>query len=84
MSWASVERVLGPVFRPLAVKGLAARGIDLADDSEQARAVLGDELWTLVGRGPHGLEGARKEEVSRVALGAMIERLEALCATHGR
>lgn len=84
VSWASVERVLRPIFRPIAERELAARGIDLDRDSAQAREILGDELWSVVHADRPGASGGRGEGVSRAALRAMLERLEALAPDHVR
>ena len=65
-------RDVRPRFRSIAAMRLARRGIDLDRQSEQARAILGDELWELVrAEGPSSGGGT-----SAAALPVLIDRLE--------
>jgi hypothetical protein len=69
-------RDLRPLVRSIATMRLAWRGVDLDRHREQARAMLGDELWDLV-----RAEGPRASSpfaggISAAGLQSMIERLE--------
>jgi len=74
-SHAGVERDLRPLFRAIAAMRLARRGIDVERDSEQARAILGDELWELVRSGP-SRSNPFPGGISPAGLEQLIERLE--------
>jgi hypothetical protein len=71
-----IERELRPLVRPLAAMRLARRGVDLDRRPEDARALLGEQLWELVradrARGSNRVEGG----ISVAALESVIERLE--------
>ena len=71
-----VDRDLRPLFRPIAAMRLARRGVDLDRHSDEARAVLGEQLWELVradrARGSNRVAGG----MSTVGLQSLIERLE--------
>ena len=71
-----VDRDLRPLFRPIAAMRLARRGVDLDRHPEQARAMLGEQLWELVradrARGSNRVAGG----ISTVGLQSLIERLE--------
>jgi hypothetical protein len=72
----ALDRDLRPLFRPIAATRLARRGVDLDRDREEARTILGDELWELVraerGRGSNRVAGG----ISVAGLQSLIERLE--------
>lgn len=84
LSWAQVSpRHYDMVTRPLLVRLMASRlserhGIDLHRDPEQARAVVGDELWWwLDPRRP--VEGSSQPPgVDVRTLTRLVERLESL------
>ena len=71
-----VDRELRPLFRPIAGMRLARRGVDLDRHPEEARAILGEQLWKLVradsARGSNLVAGG----LSTAALQDLIERLE--------
>ena len=71
-----VDRDLRPLFRPIAAMRLARRGVDLDRHPEEARAILGEQLWELVradrARGSNLVAGG----ISTVGLESLIERLE--------
>ena len=47
-SEVGVDRDLRPLFRGIAAARLARRGVDVDRHPEEARAILGEELWELV------------------------------------
>lgn len=71
-----VDRELRPLFRPIAAMRLARRGVDLDRHPDEARALLGEQLWELVradrARGSNLVAGG----ISTVGLQSLIERLE--------
>ena len=71
-----VDRDLRPLFRRIAAMRLARRGVDLDRHPEEARAILGEQLWELVradrARGSNLVAGG----ISTVGLQSLIERLE--------
>ena len=71
-----VDRDLRLLFRPSAAMRLARRGVDLDRHAEQARAILGEQLWELVradrASGSNRVTGG----ISVVGLEGLIERLE--------
>ena len=71
-----VDRDLRPLFRPIAAVRLARRGVDLDRHPEEARALLGEQLWELVrserARGSNRVAGG----ISAAGLQSLIERLE--------
>ena len=75
-SEVGVDRDLRPLFRPIAAMRLARRGVDLDRHPEEARAILGEQLWELVradrARGSNLFAGG----ISTVGLESLIERLE--------
>ena len=75
-SEVGVDRDLRPLFRPIAAMRLARRGVDLDRHSDEARAILGEQLWELVradrARGSNRVAGG----ISSVGLQSLIERLE--------
>ena len=75
-SEVGVDRDLRPLFRPIAAMRLARRGVDLDRHPEEARAILGEQLWELVradrARGSNLVTGG----ISTVGLESLIERLE--------
>lgn len=75
-SEVGVDRDLRPLFRPIAAMRLARRGVDLDRHPEEARAILGEQLWELVradrARGSNRVAGG----ISTVGLQSLIERLE--------
>src|SRR5262245_33333574 len=71
-----VDRDLRPRFREIAATRLARRGVDVARHPEEARAILGEELWDLVrAERPRGSNRAAGG-VSTAGLQRVIERLE--------
>ncbi len=77
-SEVGVDRDLRPLFRPIAAMRLARRGVDLDRHPDEARAILGEQLWELVRadrvRGSNLVAGG----ISSVALQSLIERLEGI------
>jgi hypothetical protein len=74
-SHTGVDRELRPLLRPIAVIRLARRGVDLDNRAVEARAILGEELWELVGaKGPRSSRYAGG--ISTAELRSLIERLE--------
>jgi hypothetical protein len=75
-SEVGVDRDLRPLFRPIAAMRLARRGVDLDRHPEEARTILGEQLWELVradrGRGSNRVAGG----ISAAGLQSLIERLE--------
>ena len=75
-SEVGVDRDLRPLLRPIAAMRLARRGVDLDRHQEEARAILGEQLWELVradrARGSNLVAGG----ISTVGLESLIERLE--------
>lgn len=75
-SEVGVDRDLRPLFRPIAAMRLARRGVDLDRHPEEARAILGEQLWELVradrARGSDRVTGG----ISPAGLQSLIERLE--------
>jgi hypothetical protein len=71
-----VDRDLIPLFRPIAAMRLARRGVDLDRHPEEARAILGEQLWELVR--PGGFRGSNRVAggISTAGLDGLIERLE--------
>ena len=71
-----VDRDLRPLFRPITAMRLARRGVDLDRHPEEARALLGEQLWELVrsdrARGSNRVAGG----ISVAGLESLIERLE--------
>lgn len=71
-----VDRDLRPLFRPIAAMRLARRGVDLDRHPEEARTILGEQLWELVrtdrAPGSNRVAGG----ISTVELESLIERLE--------
>ena len=77
-SEGGVDSDLRPLFRPIAAMRLARRGVDLDRHPEEARAILGEQLWELVradrARGSNRVAGG----ISTVGLQSLIERLEGI------
>jgi hypothetical protein len=75
-SEVGMDRDLRPLFRPIAAMRLARRGVDLDRHPENARAILGEQLWQLVradrARGSNRVAGG----ISTVGLQSLIDRLE--------
>jgi hypothetical protein len=75
-SEVAVDRDLRPLVRGIAGMRLARRGVDVDRHPEEARAILGEELWELVRlerpRGSNQFAGG----LSSAALHRLIERLE--------
>jgi hypothetical protein len=67
---------LRPLLRPIAAMRLSRRGVDLDRHPEEARAILGEQLWELVragrARGANRVAGG----ISVAELQSLIERLE--------
>ena len=75
-SEVGVDRDLRPLFRPIAAMRLARRGVDLDRHPEEARAILGEQLWELV-RADHAWGSNRVAGgISTVGLDSLIDRLE--------
>lgn len=75
-SEAGVDRDLRPLVRPIAAMRLARRGVDLDRHPEQARTLLGEQLWELVR--PDRVRGSNRVAggLSTAGLQSLIERLE--------
>jgi hypothetical protein len=71
-----VDRELRPLVRPIAAMRLARRGVDLDRHPDEARAMLGDELWELAraegSRGSNRVRGG----IPAAGLESLIQRLE--------
>jgi hypothetical protein len=76
-SEGGVERELRPLFGAIAATRLARRGVDVDRDAEEARAILGDELWELV-RSGRSRSNPFPGGVSIAGLRGLIERLEGI------
>jgi hypothetical protein len=75
-SAGGVNRHLRPLFRGIAATRLARRGVDVDRHPEEARAILGEELWELV-RAERLRDSSRFEGgVTSAGLQSLIERLE--------
>jgi hypothetical protein len=71
-----VDRDLRPLLREIAATRLARRGVDVDRHPEEARAILGEELWELVrAERPRGSNRVARG-VSTAGLQSLIERLE--------
>ena len=71
-----VDRELRPLFRPIAAMRLARRGVDLDRHPEEARAILGEQLWDLVRAGRFRGSNQVAGGISTAGLEGLIERLE--------
>jgi hypothetical protein len=71
-----VDRDLRPLFRGIAATRLARRGVDVDRHPEEARAILGEELWDLVRAEYPGSSNRVAGGVSTAELQSLIERLE--------
>ena len=71
-----VDRELRPLFRPIAAMRLARRGVDLDRHPEEARAILGEQLWELVRAGSFRGSNRVAGGISAAGLQSLIERLE--------
>ena len=71
-----VDRDLRPLFRPIAAMRLARRGVDLDHHPEEARAILGEQLWELVRADRASGSSRVTGGISSAGLQSMIERLE--------
>lgn len=73
-----VDRELRPLFRAIAAMRLGRRGVDLDRRPEEARAILGEQLWDLVQadrtRGSNRVAGG----IPVAGLQSLIERLEGI------
>jgi hypothetical protein len=84
LSWAQVSpRHYDMVTRPLLVRLLASRlserhGIDLHRDPEQARAVVGEDLWWWLDPARPGEGSSQPPGVDVRTLTRLVERLETL------
>jgi hypothetical protein len=70
-----VDRELRPLLRSIAAMRLARRGVDLDRHREEARAILGEELWELVRAERHG-SNLFAGGMSNAEQRSFIERLE--------
>jgi hypothetical protein len=71
-----VDRDLRPLFRPIAAMRLARRGVDLDRHPEEARELLGEEMWELVRAGRARSSSRVAGGISVAGLEGLIERLE--------
>lgn len=71
-----VDRELRPLFRSIAAMRLARRGVDLDRHPEEARAILGEQLWELVRAGRFHGSNRVAGGISVAGLQSLIERLE--------
>jgi hypothetical protein len=76
LSEVGVDRELRPLLRAIAAARLARRGVDLDRRPEEARAILGEELWELVRPGRSSGSNLVKGGLSTAGLKILIERLE--------
>ncbi len=67
-----------PVLREIAAALLRRRGVRLDAEPEQARALLGDELWEIVRPGRPRPRDHRAPGLELGALERLVERLERL------
>jgi hypothetical protein len=77
-SAGSAHRTLRPILRSIARHGLLAHGIDTDRDREEARALLGDPLWTLTRPDVSAPADPRAAGFAVGELEASLERLEDL------
>jgi hypothetical protein len=75
-SEVGVDRDLRPLFRAIAATRLARRGVDVDRHPEEARRILGEELWELVRDGRSRGSNLFAGGVSSAGLQRLIERLE--------
>jgi len=77
-SEVAVDSELRPLFRAIAAVRLARRGVDVDRQPEEARAILGEELWELVQteRAPGSNRSAGG--ISAAGLQGLIGQLEQL------
>jgi len=75
-SEVGVDRDLRPLFRGIASTRLAHRGVDLDRHPDEARAILGGELWELVRAERPSASNRVAGGVSPAGLQSMVERLE--------
>jgi hypothetical protein len=75
-SEVGVDRELRPLFRAIAATRLARRGVHVDRHPEEARAILGEELWELVRAGRPRGSNRFAGGISTAGLQSLIERLE--------
>jgi hypothetical protein len=71
-----VDRELRPLFRSIAAMRLARRGVDLDRHREEARTILGEELWELVRAERPRASDRFAGGISSAEQRGLIERLE--------
>jgi hypothetical protein len=71
-----VDRHLRPLFRAIAATRLARRGVDLDHRPDEARAILGEELWELVRSDRPRASNLFAGGLSTAGLQSLIEGLE--------
>lgn len=75
-SEVGVDRHLRPLFRAIAATRLARRGVDVDHHAEEARRILGEELWELVREERSSGSNRFAGGVSSAGLQSLIEQLE--------
>ena len=75
-SEVGVDRQLRPLFRAIAAMRLAHRGVDVDRHPEEAREILGEELWELVRADRPTASNLFAGGLSTTGLQSLIERLE--------
>jgi hypothetical protein len=75
---ADVHRRVRPLLREIAAAQLARRGIGLDRDPQQARALIGEDLWELVRADRPAPETRDAPGMTLVQLTALTDRLEAM------
>lgn len=78
LSAADTHTMLRPLFREIAAVGLNRRGLRLVRDTNEARELLGEELWEIVRPGRPRPTDPRGQGVSLEQLALMTDRLERL------
>lgn len=76
VSEVAVDRDLRALMRPIAEMRLARRGVDLDRHPQQARALLGEQLWKLVRADRPRASNLRTGGIPAAQLQSVIERLE--------
>jgi hypothetical protein len=78
MSAGDTHTTLRPLLRQVAAVGLSRRGIRLVRNADEARELLGDELWEIVRPGRPRPADPRGRGVTLDQLARMTDRLERL------
>jgi hypothetical protein len=78
MSAGDTHTTLRPLLRQIAAIGLNRRGVRLVRNADQARELLGEELWEIVRPGRPRPSDTRAPGVTLDQLARMTDRLERL------